>query len=144
MQTLAYINFAYLLFLYRYRYIMLILFFNLIHVYVIWQYKTKLNWTKYELSLSHLLLVLHICVGEPGQHRLRYWLVACSAPSHYLNQCSFILNSTVRNKLQEKLNKIQSISLRKMYLKISSAKWRPYFVSDSMCQLPCYTEARLP
>ena len=34
------------------------------------------------------------------QHWFRYWLVAWSAPSHYLNQCWNIINWTPRNKLQ--------------------------------------------
>ena len=34
----------------------------------------------------------------------RWWLVAWSAPSHYLNQCWNIVNSIPRNKLQWNLN----------------------------------------
>ena len=33
----------------------------------------------------------HICIGEPGQLCFRQWLVACSAPSHYLKQCFDLL-----------------------------------------------------
>ena len=36
--------------------------------------------------LTHLSLMPHICVSELGQHWFRLWLVAWSAPSHYLNQ----------------------------------------------------------
>ena len=46
----------------------------------------------------------HICVSESGQHWFRQWLVAYSAPSHYLNQCWVIVNWTHRNKLQWNLN----------------------------------------
>ena len=35
---------------------------------------------------------------------VRLWLVAYSAPSHYLKQCWFIVNWTLRNKLQWKFN----------------------------------------
>ena len=35
-----------------------------------------------------------------NQHWFRQWLVACSAPSHYQNQCWNIVNKTLRNKLQ--------------------------------------------
>ena len=42
----------------------------------------------------------HICISELGQHWFRYWLVACSVPSHYLNQNWLIVNWTLRNKLQ--------------------------------------------
>ena len=37
---------------------------------------------------------------ESEQHWFRYWLVPYSAPSHYLNQSWFIVNWTLRNKLQ--------------------------------------------
>ena len=42
----------------------------------------------------------HICIRVWGQHWFRQWLVAYSAPSHYLNQCWVIANWTLRNKLQ--------------------------------------------
>ena len=42
----------------------------------------------------------HICVSELGKHCFRQWLVACSAPSHYLNQWWLIVNWTLRNKLK--------------------------------------------
>ena len=41
------------------------------------------------------------------------WLVACSAPSHYLNQCCNILNWTLENKLQWKFNQNSSIFIEK-------------------------------
>ena len=56
---------------------------------------------------------------------VRQWLVACSAPSHELNQCWLIVNWTLRNKLQWDLNQNTSFSFMKMALKMSSAKWRP-------------------
>ena len=34
-----------------------------------------------------------------NHHLFRWWLVTCSAPSHYLNQCWNIVNRTPRNKL---------------------------------------------
>ena len=43
-------------------------------------------------------------VSELGQHCFGWWLVACSAPSHYLNQYCLIANWTLRNKLQWNLN----------------------------------------
>ena len=42
----------------------------------------------------------YTCVSESGQHWFRLWLVACSAPSLYRNQCSLIVNYTLRNKFQ--------------------------------------------
>ena len=52
------------------------------------------------LQLTHLPLVPHICVIELDQHWSRWWLVAFSAPSHYLNQYWTIVNWTLRSKLQ--------------------------------------------
>ena len=54
--------------------------------------------------LTHLTLVPHICVSEWGQHWFRWWLVAYSAPSHYLNQCWIIVRWTLRNTLQWNFN----------------------------------------
>ena len=42
----------------------------------------------------------HRCVSESDQHCFRQWLAACSAPSHYLNQCWLLVNWTLRDKLQ--------------------------------------------
>ena len=42
---------------------------------------------------------------ETNHHWFRYWLVAFSAPSHYLNQCWIIVNLTIGNKLQWNLNR---------------------------------------
>ena len=58
-----------------------------------------------ENILTHLPIVPHICVSELGQHWFRWWLVAWSAPSHYLNQCWNIVNGTLGNKLQWKLDR---------------------------------------
>ena len=44
--------------------------------------------------------VPHTYVIESGQHWFRYWLVAYSPPSRYLNQCWIIVNWAHRNKLQ--------------------------------------------
>ena len=52
------------------------------------------------IGLTYLLLVTHICVNELGQHRFRYLLIACSAPSHYLNQCGLIVNWTRGNEFR--------------------------------------------
>ena len=55
------------------------------------------NWIK---ILAHPPpLVLHICIRESDEHCFRYWLVAYSAPSHYLNEWWIIVKQTIRNKL---------------------------------------------
>ena len=40
-----------------------------------------------------------------GQHWFKWWLVAGSAPNHYLNLCWLIVNWTLRNKLQGNSNR---------------------------------------
>ena len=47
-----------------------------------------------------------------SHHWFRYWLVASSAPSHYLNQCWLIVNSTLRNKLQWNFNRNLNIFIQ--------------------------------
>ena len=39
----------------------------------------------------------HICVSKTCHNWLKKWLVAWSAPTHYLNQCCYITDSTIRN-----------------------------------------------
>ena len=69
----------------------------LLRMYVIW-------WTgcggSIILSLNHKGRVRHICISKPGQHWFRLWLVACSAPSHYLKQWWLIVNWIIGNKFQ--------------------------------------------
>ena len=48
-------------------------------------------------GLTHWGRVTHICVSI-NHHWFRYWLVAWSAPSHYLNQWLNIVNWTIINK----------------------------------------------
>ena len=55
-------------------------------------------------EFTHFPLEPHICASESGQHWFRQWLVAYSAPSHYLKQCWVIVNWTLRNKLQWNFN----------------------------------------
>ena len=76
--------------------------------------------------LTHLPQVLHICVSESGQHWSRWWFVAYSAPSLYLNQYRVIVNWTLRNNLQRNFNQNTKLSFTKMHLKISSAKLQPF------------------
>ena len=47
-----------------------------------------------------------------------------SQPIYYLNQRRVIVNWKLRNKLRESVVKIENSSFTKMYLKVSSAKWR--------------------
>ena len=56
--------------------------------------------------------MLHICVGNLGHHWLRWWLVACSAPIHHLNQCWIIVNCTLGNKLLWNFNRNSNIFIQ--------------------------------
>ena len=51
-------------------------------------------------SLTHSGRVTHICASKQGHHRSRKWLVAWSAPSHYLNRWWNIVNWTLSNKVR--------------------------------------------
>ena len=56
-----------------------------------------------------------------------------TATGHYLNQCWNIVNwILIRNKIQWNLNCIHTISLEKMHLKMSCAKWQPFCLSRNM------------
>ena len=77
----------------------------------------------------------HICVVELGHHWFKIWLVACSAPSHYLNQCWNIVNRTSRNKFQWKLNQnsnifIQEIAFENVVCTMASIFSRPQWVKS--------------
>ena len=62
---------------------------------------------QYISSWTHWGRMTHICVGNIIiiRYWFRWWLVAWSAPSHYLNRCLNIVNWTLRNKLQWKLKR---------------------------------------
>ena len=62
---------------------------------------------------------------ETNHHWLRQWLFAWTTPSHYLNQCWYVVNWTLKNKRQWILSEFNFL-FKKMHLKMSSAKWRPF------------------
>ena len=92
--------------------------------------------------LTHLPLVPRICVSELGKHWFRQWLVAWSAPSHYQNQCWFIVNWTLGNKLQWNQNQNTKVFIHEnafdcvvceMAAILSRGNWvNGYLVSDQM------------
>ena len=57
---------------------------------------------------------------------LRWYFVACLAPSHHQHQCRLIVNRTIGHKLQWNVKEIQQFSLKAMHLKTSSAKCWPF------------------
>ena len=69
---------------------------------------------------------MHICVGN---------LTVIGSDSglaltrrRYLNKCWNIVNVTLGNKLQGNSIEILTVSFKKMWLKGSSAKWRPFCI----------------
>ena len=79
-----------------------------------------------EFSLTHIPLV-----SESGRHLFRQWVVACLAPSHYINQHWVIVNWTLRGtNFIEILIKIKHL-IMKMHLKISPVKWRPFYPGEN-------------
>ena len=104
-------------------------------------------------TLTDLPLVPHIYVTESAQLRFRQWLVAYSAPSQYLNQCWFIVNWTLRNKLQWNSNQnSKNLIHEKAFENVVCEKaailpWgisfignmHPYFNSSWLkCAFPCH------
>ena len=82
--------------------------------------------------LTHWGRVTHLCVGNltiigsdnglsPGRRQAIIWTSA-----------GILLTGPLGTNFSEVLIGIQTFSLKKMHLKMSSAKWRP-FVSASMC-----------
>ena len=74
---------------------------------------------------------------ETNHHWFRKWLVAWPAPSHYLNQCWIIVNSTLRNKLQWNFNRNQYIfiegnALENVVCKMASISSRRQWVNYSV------------
>ena len=62
--------------------------------------------------------VTHICFSKLYYHRFRQWLVACSTPSHYLNQWWHTVKWTRGNNCQWVfLIKIKIFLMTKMHLK---------------------------
>ena len=87
-------------------------------------------------KLTHWGRVTHICVVELGHHWFRQWLVVCSAPKNYPNQCWIIVNWTLENKLQWNLNRylwifIQENSFENVVWKMAAIFCRPQCVNTS-------------
>ena len=95
-------------------------------------------------SLSHNELIywsLLTLFGsiDKGQHWWMEWLIACSLPSHYLNQCWLIFCYTLRNKLQWNLTQDTN-----MFIKVNSfenfvyKKCSIFFLSSVCCHMYMY------
>ena len=86
--------------------------------------------------LTHWGGVTHICVSQLDHHCFRSWPVACTAPSHYLNQCWTIVNWTLSNKLQCNLNRnsntfIQENALESVVCEMAAILSRPQCVKHA-------------
>ena len=79
---------------------------------------------------THWGRVTRIC-QLTNQHWFRKWLVAWSAPSHYLNQCWDIVNWKLGTNFSELLIEIHTFSFKKMHLKMMSILSRPQCVNDA-------------
>ena len=71
-----------------------------------------------------------------NHHRFRKWIVAWTAPSHYLNQCWNIVNWTLRNKLQWNFTRnsyifIQENALENVVCEMASILSRPQYVKKN-------------
>ena len=75
-----------------------------------------------------------ICVSKLRHHWLRKWLVACSPPSQYLNQCLHIVNWTPGTNFGEICVKSNNIHCRNLSWKCHLESGG-HFVSASMCYL---------
>ena len=80
----------------------------------------------------------HTCVSRLGHRWFRKWLVACSAPSHYLNQCWFNVNCNLANKIQWNLKQnsrifIQENAFENVVCKIAAILCRSQYVKKLIC-----------
>ena len=94
------------------------------HVFDVQAVITRLIWTIWTLLsdvqerllnciIHSLILVLHICISESGQHWFRQWLGAWSAPNHYLNQCWILLIGPLGINFSEMAIEINTFWLKK-------------------------------
>ena len=77
-------------------------------------------------------------------HWFRWWLVAWSAPSHYLNQCWSIVNRTLRNKHQWNFNRnsstfIQENALENVVCEMAATLFQPQCVKKTISILQLLT-----
>ena len=81
----------------------------------------------------------HICASKLTIIGFRQWLVARTAPSHYLNQWWNIINRTLRNKLQWNFERNSNIFIKKNALEngvceMASILSRPQCVNSPVAE----------
>ena len=92
------------------------------------------HWTGNKPLQTHWGRETPICVTKQGHHWFRYWLVAWSAPSHYLNQCWIIVNWTLSNIFQWNLNQNTTIFIEENAFENVIWKWRPFCLGFSVLE----------
>ena len=83
-------------------------------------------------NLTHWGRVTHICIGKLTIIGSDYGLPPGWCQAIIWTSARILLIGTLRTNFREILIEIQIISFRKMPLKMSSGKWRP-FISASVC-----------
>ena len=109
-------------------------------------------------SAPYFVVKLFICLSKSNKcthmahiYTVRRWTgsaliqimaVACSAPSHYLNQCWLIIIWTLRNNRQWKSNRNTKLFIHENAFEyITSAKWWPFCPGGDQLiweNIPCY------
>ena len=72
-------------------------------------------------------------IGQVG--RCEWHGLAWTTPSHYLKQCWNIVNWPLGNKLQWTFDQAHTFSFKKMHLKLSSVKWRPFCLGPNVLNI---------
>ena len=90
--------------------------------------------------LTNLPLVPHIYVDKLIRNCFRQWLFACSAPSHYLNQCWLVVNRTLSTKLQWNSNQNDNILFHENACERVVCKNRPFW--SGLHMLTCFRFGR--
>ena len=86
--------------------------------------------------ISSLLIAAYMCRWTGSA------LVQGNGLSPVRNQCWLIVNWTLWNKLQGNLNRDTNFSLKKMYLKMSSGKWRLFFFRGDKLSLFFFSQCK--
>ena len=94
------------------------------------------------LVLTRLPLVTQKCVGVLGHHWFRQWLVACSAPSQYRNQCWLIVNWTAGNKIRWNMNRIVFIFIQEDLFENVACQIGGHIVQGGMSKWGCLISKR--
>ena len=98
-----------------------------------WKRKRKCCPSNYKTNpLKHRDLLKHICPSGLSHYCFRWWLVACSASSHFLNQYWSIVKTPPGTNLTAISIKIQQFAFNTIHLKMSYAKCQPLCLDPNM------------